>query len=81
MRHALRVARPGLCLALVLAAQLFAGLAIAGPFSQLQVLVPGRRRLQALGPARLGLRGPRPQGFPSSSRSMRATRRGTRCPR
>jgi hypothetical protein len=41
VRHALRVARPGLCLTLVLAAQLFAGLAIAGPFTQLQVLLPG----------------------------------------
>lgn len=41
MRRALRVVRPGLSLALALAALLTATPAIAGPFSQLQVLLPG----------------------------------------
>ncbi len=41
MRQALRVARTGAWLALILAAQLNAAPAIAGPFSRLQVLLPG----------------------------------------
>lgn len=41
MRQALRAARAGAWLALVLAAQLNAGAAMAGPFTRLQVLLPG----------------------------------------
>ena len=41
MRQALRVARAGAWVALALAVQLSAAPAIAGPFSRLQVLLPG----------------------------------------
>ena len=41
MRQALRAARAGAWVALVLAAQLVAAPAIAGPFARLQVLLPG----------------------------------------
>lgn len=64
MRHALRVARPGLCLTLVLAAQLFAGLAIAGAFTQLQVLLPGETAAPGTPSGKTGSPRPQTAGIP-----------------
>ena len=64
MRQALRAARGGALLALVLAAQLNAATAIAGPFTRLQVLLPGETAAPGTPSGKTGTPGPQTAGAP-----------------
>lgn len=65
MRQALRVLRPGVWLTLVLAAQLLhTGLAVAGPLSQLQVLLPGETAAPGTSSGKSGTPSPQTGGVP-----------------
>jgi hypothetical protein len=56
--------RPGAWLALVLAAQLGAGIAVAGPFSKLQVLLPGESAAPGTSSGKTGTPNPQTAGIP-----------------
>ena len=64
MRQALRAARAGAWLALVLAAQLNAAPAIAGPFTRLQVLLPGETAAPGTSSGKTGTPSPQTAGVP-----------------
>ena len=64
MCQALRAARAGAFLALVLAAQLNAAPAIAGPFSRLQVLLPGETAAPGTSSGKTGTPSPQTAGVP-----------------
>jgi hypothetical protein len=62
--QAIRAARAGAFLALVLAAQLNAAPAIAGPFSRLQVLLPGETAAPGTSSGKTGSPSPQTAGVP-----------------
>jgi hypothetical protein len=63
-RLARRLIRPGAWLALLVAVQLGAGPAIAGPFSQLQVLLPGETAAPGTSSGKTGTPSPQTAGIP-----------------
>ncbi len=66
MRQGLRAARSLVWLALILAAQLNAGPAIAGPFARLQVLLPGETAAPGTTSGKSGTPNPQTAGVPFS---------------
>src|SRR5438874_5166137 len=64
VRQALRAARGGLWLALVLAAQLNTATAFAGPFTRLQVLLPGETAASGTPSGKTGTPSPQTAGVP-----------------
>jgi flagellar hook capping protein FlgD/Big-like domain-containing protein len=66
VRQGLRAARAGAWLALVLAAQLIAAPAIAGPFTRLQVLLPGETADPGTGSGKTGTPDAQTAGIPFS---------------
>src|SRR5437867_179709 len=64
VRQTRRLARPGVWLPLILAALLHAGPAIAGPFSQLQVLLPGETAAPGTSSGKTGSPSPQTAGIP-----------------
>ena len=65
MFHSLRAVRAGACIALALAAQLsFTSTALAGPFTRLQVLLPGESAAPGTSSGRTGTPSPQTAGIP-----------------
>ncbi len=64
MRQGHRLIRAGVWVALVLAAPLLAGFAFAGPFSQLQVLLPGETAAPGSPSGKTGAPSPQTAGIP-----------------